>query len=211
MCAIADSAPSASVNMMYAVPRFVLTEPPLLIPILWSRIGERSLQCLFMGKSTSLIIPYLPNISFKCPWLTFLVSFSTTIFVLFKACSSTDALRLLLLSSLLESDLLRVRVRRRPLWFSFSDGERDSRRGEIDRRGGVRDEGDGEASFAAGAGAGASAATECDRVLVLPLDLLRDVDGILGKRKLDCQLGERFDFKLSEDLVLMIVALWDCK
>lgn len=40
------------------------------------------IHCRFIGKSTSLNTPYAPNISRKCSSLTFLVSFSTTIFEL---------------------------------------------------------------------------------------------------------------------------------
>lgn len=38
------------------------------------------LHCLFMGISRSRIWPYWPNISERCSTLTFLVSFSTTIY-----------------------------------------------------------------------------------------------------------------------------------
>ena len=72
-----------------------------------------------MGKSTSRIVPYTPNISRKCASLTFFVSFSTTIFELRGGGGLLRAgLRLLLLDGLRDGLL-----------------DRDSERGVIDRLG----------------------------------------------------------------------------
>lgn len=40
------------------------------------------MNCLFIGISNSEMSPYEPKISRKCPWCTFFVSFSITIFEL---------------------------------------------------------------------------------------------------------------------------------
>jgi len=90
MWAMACSALVMTSYVTYAVPRLKLTVNYLCQPSslncsthfrLLACLLAR-LHCLFIGISTSLISPYDPKISLTCASVTFLVSFSTTIFAL---------------------------------------------------------------------------------------------------------------------------------
>ena len=78
MCEIAASASGVSVKVMNAVPRFVMTGLVSFTSLTWGREFE---HCLFIGNSRSRMGPYAPNISRRCASLTFLVSFSTIIYI----------------------------------------------------------------------------------------------------------------------------------
>ena len=62
------------------MPRFVMTIDHQLVKKLAQ--DHRDVHCLFIGRSRDSICPYEPNISLRCASVTFLVSFSTTIFEL---------------------------------------------------------------------------------------------------------------------------------
>jgi hypothetical protein len=117
------------------VPRFVLTIGPISL-VLPEKVVV-VLHCLFMGISTSLSSPYTPKISRRCASVTFLVSFSTTIFAL--RCGGGG------LRSALRGDRDRLGERDARCGRGERDGEREAVRGVMERRG-VRDrdlDGDG--------------------------------------------------------------------